>query len=169
MKKLILLGLATILFVACKQEVRYTQKSSEIDTYKKVMEDYKTMDWEDYATHYADTAKIANNVIKEKALTVAQAIDKNKEDAKLFSWVVEKEEYEMVVTDEGETWVNSWALWKGTLKSTGKVYDIPFHNTARFIDGKIVEEYGYWDNSEIVTDMLKQAEPPKKEALEQTK
>lgn len=62
MKKLILLGLATILFVACKQEVHYMQQSPEIDTYKKVMDDYKKMNWEDYATHYADTAKIANNV-----------------------------------------------------------------------------------------------------------
>src|SRR5690606_16459041 len=106
------------------------------------------------ATHYADTAKIANNVIEEKAFNVSQFIERNKEDADMFSWVVEKEEYEMVVTDKGETWVNFWGLWKGTMKSTGKVYDIPFHNTVRFIDGKIVEEFGYWNNSEIATDLL---------------
>jgi hypothetical protein len=160
MKKLLLLGFATILFVACNQEVRYTQQSPEIDTYKKVTDDYKKMNWETTATHYADTAKICNNVIKEKGITVAESIAKNKEDANLFTWVVEKEEYEMVVTDEGETWVNAWALWKGTLKSSGKVYEIPFHNTVRFIDGKIVEEYGYWNNSEIATDMLAQPAPP---------
>jgi hypothetical protein len=96
---------------------------------------------------------INNNVIKEKGLTVAQAIEKNQEDAALFTWVVEKEEYEMVVTDDKETWVNFWGLWKGTMKSTNKEYDIPFHITTRFIDGKIVEEYGYWNNSEIVSDL----------------
>ena len=64
MKKVFLLGFATILFVSCKQEVRYTQQSAEIDTYKKVMEDYKTLNWDDYPKHYADTAKIANNVLK---------------------------------------------------------------------------------------------------------
>lgn len=154
MKKLILLGFATILFAACNQKVRYTQNSPEIDTYKKVMEDYKTQNWEDYPKHYADTAKIMNNVVKEKAQTVAQAIEKNKDDAKLFTWVVEDDDYEMVVTDKGETWVNYWGLWKGTLKSSNKVYNIPFHNTARFIDGKIVSESGYWDNSAIVTDMI---------------
>lgn len=160
MKKIILLGFAIILFVSCKQEVRYTQNSPEIDTYKKVMEDYKTQNWDDYPNHYADTAKIMNNVIKEKSITLSQAIEKNKEDAKSFTWVVSDDEYEMVVTDDGETWVNYWGLWKGTLKSTNKVYDIPFHNTARFIDGKIVQENGYWDNSEIITDMLSKPETP---------
>ena len=158
MKKIFLVGLATILFIACQQEVRYTQKSAEIDTYKKVMEDYKTQNWEDMTKHYADTAKVMNNVTRKNAQTVAQAIEKNKEDAKLFNWVVEKEEYEMVVTDDGETWVNFWGLWKGTLKSNNKVYEIPFHNTARFIDGKIVQENGYWNNEAIVTDML--SNPP---------
>ncbi|WP_321538289.1 nuclear transport factor 2-like protein [Flavobacterium piscinae] len=86
----------------------------------------------------------------------------------MFSYVVEKEEYEMVVTDKGETWVNFWGLWKGTIKTTNKVYEIPFHNTARFVDGKIVEEYGYWNNSEIVTDMLKQAEKPEPEMEQAT-
>jgi hypothetical protein len=154
MKKLILLTLTIVLFTACNQEKRYTQQSPEIDTYKKAMNDYKTLNWESLATHYADTAKIANNVIEEKAFNVSQFIERNKEDAAMFSWVVEKEEYEMVVTDKGETWVNFWGLWKGTMKSTNKVYQIPFHNTVRFIDGKIVEEFGYWNNSEIATDLL---------------
>lgn len=157
MKQLFLVGLAIVLFTACDQkDTRYTQQSPEIDTYKKAMDDYKKMNWESMAAHYADTAKIANNVIDEKAQTISQVIKTNKEDAAMFSWVVDNEEYEMVVTDEGETWVNFWGLWKGTMKSNNKVYEIPFHSTARFIDGKIVEEYGYWNNSEIVTDLLQQ-------------
>lgn len=160
MKKLFLVGFATILFVACQQEVRYTQKSAEIDTYKKVIAAYKTQNWEDYAKHYADTAKVMSNVTRKKAQTVAQAIEKSKDDAKLFTWVVKDDDYEMVVTDKGETWVNYWGLWTGTLKSNNKVYEIPFHNTARFIDGKIVQENGYWDNSEIITDMLSKPKTP---------
>ncbi|NCT16631.1 MAG: hypothetical protein COW66_11035 [Flavobacteriaceae bacterium CG18_big_fil_WC_8_21_14_2_50_34_36] len=156
MKQLFLLGLAIVLFTACDQkDTRYTQQSPEIDTYKKSMDDYKNMNWEGMSIHYADTAKIANNVIEEKAVSIAEVIKKNKDDAAMFDWKVEKEEYEMVVTDKGETWVNFWGLWKGTMKSTNKVYDIPFHLTARFINGKIVKEYGYWNNAEIVTDLLK--------------
>ena len=163
MKNLFLLGLVIVFFTSCNQKQRYTQKSAEIDTYKKVMEDYKTQNWEDYPLYYADNAKIANNVVKEKAQTVSQTIEKSKEDARLFDYKVEDIDYEMVVTDNGETWVNYWGVWKGTLKSTGKVYVIPFHNTAQFIDGKIVREDGYWNNSEIVTDMLKQSESSKVE------
>jgi len=156
MKKVILMGLAIVLFTACnQQDTRYTQQSPEIDTYKKSIEDYKNKNWDAMVKHYADTAKIANNVIQEKAVSIAQVIEQKKEDAAMFDWVVEKEEYEMVVTDKGETWVNFWGLWKGTMKSNNKVYDIPFHLTARFIDGKIVEEFGYWNNSEIATDLLK--------------
>jgi uncharacterized lipoprotein NlpE involved in copper resistance len=170
MKKTILIALAIVLSLSsCNQKKRYTQQSPEIDTYKKVMDDYKTQNWADYATHYADSAIVCNNVVKEKGITVTQAVEENKEQAKDFTWVIEKEEYEMVETDEGETWVNYWALWKGTLKTSGKVYEIPFHNTARFIDGKIVEEYGYWDNSEIITDMLKQPETPKTAIAAETK
>jgi CRISPR/Cas system-associated endonuclease Cas1 len=154
MKKLFLLGFAIILFVSCNQKVRYTQNSAEIDTYKKVMEDYKTQNWDDYKTHYSDTAKIMNNDIRLNAQTVSQAIEKSKEDAKLFTWEISDEEIEMVVTDEGKTWVNYWALWNGTSKTSNKVYKIPFHNTVQFVDGKIVTEYGYWDNSEITADMM---------------
>lgn len=154
MKHLFLLALSVVLFTACSQEKRYTQQSPEIDTYKKAMEDYKNMNWDEMAKHYADTAKIANNVIEDKAVSIAQVIAKNKEDAAMFTWVVENEEYEMVVTDKGETWVNFWGLWKGTMKSTNKVYNTPFHLTAQFVDGKIVKEHGYWNNAEIETDLL---------------
>lgn len=137
-----------------KQETRYTQQSSEIDTYKKMVEDYKNLNWEGIITHYADTAKIANNVTKENAISVSEAIKIQQSDAEMFTWVIEDEEYEMVVTDENETWVNFWAVWKGTMKSTKKLYVLPIHNTAQFINGKIVEEFGYWNNSEIVSDLL---------------
>ena len=168
MKKIMLLGLAIMFLTSCNEKQRYTQQSLEIETCKKLMNAYKTKNWDAYPGHYADTAKIANNVIKEKRVSVAEVIKTNKEDAALFNWVVEKEEYEMVVTDDKETWVNFWGLWKGTLKSSGKVYQIPFHTTSQFIDGKIVAEYGYWNNSEIVTDMLKQTETPAAEVPKPT-
>lgn len=154
MKKLFLLGFATILFISCQQEVRYTQQSPEIDTYKKLIENYKNSNWDDFAIHYADTAKIFNNTTKDRGITIAQRLEENKTNAKQYSWVIEDEEFEMVVTDNKETWVNFWGLWKGTDKVTGKLYQIPIHITTRFINGKIVKEIGYWNNSEIITDML---------------
>lgn len=157
MKKLLLLGLAIVLFTSCnQQDKRYTQQSPEIDSFKKVIEAYQGEDWETLRSHYADTAKITNNTTKEFAHTIDEEIAENKEDAKLFTSVKydpEKAEYEMVVTDKGETWVNFWGDWEGTLKDNNKVYVIPVHITARFVDGKIVREAGYWDISKLVLDL----------------
>lgn len=109
MKQLLLLGIAIILFTAStKQEKRYTQQSLEIDTDKKVIEAYEKQDWNAMSGHYADTAKILNNVTIKEAHTVAQLIAQNKEEATLLSsWKYDPEsvEYEMLVTDKGETWV----------------------------------------------------------------
>ena len=45
MKQIILVGLAIVLLIACKEhEKRYTQQSAEIDTYKKVIECYEKRD-----------------------------------------------------------------------------------------------------------------------------
>lgn len=150
MKNLILLALSVVLFSACNQETRYTQQSAEIDTYKKVIKAYQNLDWDAFATHYADTAKIFNNATKDKGLTLTELIASNQQDASLFStwnYVDSESDYEMVVTDKGETWVNFWGLWQGKLKADGKTYDIPAHMTIQFVDGKIVKEYGYWDIS----------------------
>ncbi|WP_246085356.1 nuclear transport factor 2 family protein [Paucihalobacter ruber] len=150
MQKLILLALTVVLFTACNQNVRYTQQSPEIDTYKKVIKAYQNLDWDAFATHYADTAKIFNNATKDKGLTLTELIASNQQDASLFStwnYVDSESDYEMVVTDKGETWVNFWGLWQGKLKADGKTYDIPAHMTIQFVGGKIVKEYGYWDIS----------------------
>ncbi|SRX54434.1 nuclear transport factor 2 family protein [Aequorivita sp. CIP111184] len=168
MKKLFLLGLATVLLLtACQQqEKRYTQQSPEIDTYKKVIEAYDKQDWEAMVSHYADTAKIMNNVVEAEGQTLTELVASNKDDASLFSswdYVDGESEYEMVVTDKGQTWVNFWGLWKGTLAANNKTYTIPTHITAQFVDGKVVKEFGYWDLSKIMLDIQSMHEVQKSE------
>ncbi|AFL80122.1 hypothetical protein Aeqsu_0613 [Aequorivita sublithincola DSM 14238] len=158
MKKILFLGLAIALsFTACQQqEKRYTQQSPEIDTYKKVIEAYDKQDWEAMVSHYADNAKIMNNVVEAEAQTLGELVDSDKADAALFSswgYVNDQSEYEMTVTDEGKTYTNFWGLWKGTLIANNKTYTIPTHISAQFIDGKIVKEFGYWDLSKIMLDV----------------
>ncbi len=165
MKKIICIVFIIASFSSCKNEVRYTQNSPEIETYKKVIKDYEMGNWESFVTHYSDTAKILNNVTKKNAQTVAQLVSQNKQDASIFSswkYVPEESEYEMVVTDNGETWVNFWGLWQGRMTANNQLYEIPAHITARFIDGKIVSEHGYWDISKLVMDLqaIKEAAPP---------
>lgn len=163
MKNIACLGLVFVLFISCnEQDTRYTQQSKEIDIYKKVIEAYEKQDWESMATYYADTAKIMNNVLEKDAQNLMQLIAQNREDATLFStwdFVDAESEFEMVVTAEGETWINFWGVWKGTFKENNKVYEIPTHITARFVKGKIVREAGYWDISKMLQDIqLTQAE-----------
>lgn len=159
MKKSILLGLALVFSIAaCQQKERYTQHSPEIDTFKKVIVAYENQDWDALASHYADTAKIMYNKLEKNAMTKAQLLAMHKQDAEAFnSWefVNGESEYEMVVTDKGETWVNFWGIWKGDFKPTQKTYTIPAHYTARFANGKIVKEFGYWDLSELMLDFQK--------------
>lgn len=163
MKKTLFIGLAIVLsFGACEtQEQRYTQQSSEISTFKKVIDAYEQQDWTAMISHYADTAKIINNVTKDKAQTIAQLVATHKGDASKFSsWEYDPKsvEYEMVVTDNGETWVNFWGDWQASLLVNNKKYVIPSHITARFIDGKIVQENGYWDVSELMMDLKSETE-----------
>jgi hypothetical protein len=156
MQKFVLLALTVVLFSACNQPVRYTQQSPEIDAYKKVIKAYQNLDWDEFAIHYADTAKIFNNATKDNGLTLKELIASNQQDASLFStwnYVDSESDYEMVVTDKGETWVNFWGLWQGKLKANGQTYNIPCHMTMQFVDGKIVKEYGYWDISKLVSDL----------------
>jgi hypothetical protein len=121
-----------------------------------VIDAYDKQDWVAMASHYADTAKIMNNVEEKDAQTLAELVQMDKADASLFSsweYVDGESEYEMVVTDKGKTYVNFWGLWKGTLAANNKTYTIPTHLTAQFVDGKIVKEFGYWDLSKIMLDM----------------
>ena len=147
---------------SCNQKQRYTQQSAEIDTYKKAIAAYEKQNWDEMATYYADTAIIQMNATKENAQTIAKNISQSKEDATLFSsWRFDPKsvEYEMVVTDKEETWVNFWGNWEGTLKANNKKYVTPVHLTAKFIDGKIVRENGYWDNTKIMMDLQKMQPP----------
>lgn len=152
MKKLILLAFAIVFITACaKQDKRYTQQSKEIETYKAGIKDYNDQNWESLVTHYADTANVFfNTTVPMRASKIPEFHQNNETVFSSRGFVEKGQEYEMATTDEGKTWVNFWGVWKGTLAANNKVIEIPVHLTAQFIDGKIVREYGYWDNAPIV-------------------
>lgn len=172
MKKLLLLVVVLITATSCQEKKRYTQQSPEIETYKKALKDYEMANWESLASHYADTAKVFYNATKKNPKSVAELIEEDKKDATLFetyAFVPEESEFEMVVTDKGETWVNYWGLWQGRLKANNELYELPVHLTAQFVNGKIVKEHGYWNNSEIAIAMinLQKVTPPATEEVKE--
>lgn len=151
MKNLCLLGLVIVLFTSCKQQdKRYTMQSTEIEIVKKHIENYNSKNYD--TSVFSDTAKSFFNNSKEPIL-VKDIIAYHKANDENYSsrgFTGEDPEFEMVLTDDGKTWVNCWLDWKATMKANGKEVTFPIHLTYQFIDGKIVREVGYWDPSEIV-------------------
>ena len=66
MKKLILLGLATVLFMACQEKgpERFTTTSPNIDVVKALVKDYEEGNWDAWLSHYSSDAKVQHNEFK---------------------------------------------------------------------------------------------------------
>ena len=149
MKKLLVLGLAMIVFVACQnQPQRYFDSSPEIETVKAGIAAYEAQDWDTWKANFADTAKIFHNTNKGASPDETMAGMKEMLSA-LSSYGFSKTGAvsEMVVDKNNKTWVNYWNNWSGKLKANDKEIVIPVHLTVEFIDGKIVQEYAYYDLS----------------------
>ncbi|MFS4456691.1 nuclear transport factor 2 family protein [Maribacter sp. 2304DJ31-5] len=167
MKKAIYLSLAILFLMACNRgPQRYTQNSPEIDTVKKHIANYNSKNYD--TSVYADTSKTYFNT-KKNPVSANDVMKYHKEMDVNYSsrgFLDKDQEYEMVLTDDGETWVNCWLDWKGTLAANNQEVEIPVHLTYQFIDGKIVREVGFWNPTEIV--MALQAMEAKKETMEET-
>mgnify|MGYP005751034627 FL=1 len=158
MKNVIGLTLIACLLISCQQETRYTQQAPEIETIKAMFAAYNAGDYEGQRQFYDPNVQIFINAPESRPSTLDESIAEMSKDKDLFSKAtitILDDGIERVITDKGETWVNVWGEWKGTLATTGKEYLLPFHETFQFVDGKIVKEYGYWNNSPIVEDMMK--------------
>ena len=154
MKKIILLGLAIVLFTACQEKgpERWTESSPEIDITKALVKDYEDGNWAGWNAHYADTAKVHHNSIE--SITPQQLQDALKSDITNYSsYGFSHEEddifYEQTINSRGNKWVNFWGVWKATLNGTDENFIIPVHISLKFVDNKIVEEWAYYNRSAI--------------------
>lgn len=156
MKKLILLVSVSLFFFNCQDTTqRYTQDSPEIETVKQTIGYYDLHKWDSLVMNYADTAKIyyntRKNVINPKGLKTFFTRNDSYMSTRAFE--DESREYEMIEDNNGKKWVNFWGLWKGNLKDNNNGIVIPVHITYQFSKGKIVEEFGYWNTSEISNEI----------------
>ncbi len=153
LKKSILLGLILVLSSACNSKQRYTQQSPEIETVKAIIKNYNDKTYD--TSMYADTSKTYYNSV-DKPLSPAEVVAYHKANDANYSsrgFTADDPEYEMAVTDKGETWVNCWPNWEGTLAGNGKKITIPIHLTYRFVNGKIVREVGMWNTAEVLLNL----------------
>ncbi|MDX1365068.1 nuclear transport factor 2-like protein [Arenibacter latericius] len=151
MKKFIFIGLVLILFSSCQeQEKRYTQQSKEIETVKTLIKNYNDKTYD--ISIYSDTCKTRYNSVSI-SMSPSTTIAYHQANDTIFKsreFLNQDQEYEMVVTDDGETWVNCWLDWKGIVKESNQEVRIPIHLTYQFKEGKIVREIGIWDNSPVI-------------------
>lgn len=152
MKKIGFITVAAVVLIACEGKERYTQQSAEIEAIKSIISSYESGDFEAYLPHYAEGAQIFFNTTEENPATIQEIIAQQQLELEAFSsysFDREKDNLDMVIDDKGETWVNYWGIWKGTLAANGKTFETPIHITTLFVDGKIVKSFGYWDNAPI--------------------
>ena len=151
MKKLILLGLAIILFASCqKPEQRYFAESAEIEVLKAGIVAYESGDWDTWKGHFSDTAKIYVN--SETPINTDTRLNELKGAAATFSsygFDREDEYIEMVIDKEKETWVYYWAQWNGVIAANSNKISVPVHLAIQFTDGKMTKEHIYFDSTQM--------------------
>lgn len=155
MKKLFVLGLTLILFVACQNKPqRYFAESAETKSLQAGIKAYESGDWDTWKSHFSDTAKIYVNATKP--IGVEERVKTLQGMASMMSsyGFDHKEEYiEMVLDKDDETWVYYWATHKVTLAANNKELITPVHLAVQFVDGKAVEEHIYYDGTAFNTEL----------------
>jgi hypothetical protein len=129
---------------------RWTKSSPEIDVAKGLVKDYQDANWASWSSHYADSAKLFHNSVD--SITPQQLQDAFKMDNANYSkyGFIDKDSYfEMVTDDKYDKWVYFWGTWEGTLKNSNKKFLVPVHLATKFVNNKIVREYGYYNRSPL--------------------
>lgn len=156
MRYCIAIFLFTLFFSACNQTgSRYSTSGAEIDQVKDLIANYEAGDWEAWLSHYADTAKVYHNSTEpQSASDVQEQLAENLETASSYKFQDKDRYFERVIDDRGETWVNFWATWEGTLAANDQTLIIPVHVTYQFKGDKIVEEHAFYNMAEYVLAMV---------------
>lgn len=152
MKKLALLLVSFLMFIGCQKQQQYTTSSPEIDIAKEHIQSYEDGDWETWKKQYTANSKIYHNNW-DVARTSSEALNGHKliiSRLSSYEYLDEPIFFEMIIDDDGKKWVNFWAVWQGTLKANNTTLKIPVHLSINYKDGKVVEEYGFWDTSKLI-------------------
>lgn len=136
-----------MLMFSCKQPVeRWTNNSPEIDVVKALISDYESGNWDAWTGHYADTAKMYHNSTEASSVPeTLEGLQSYLDPVTEYGFSDKNIYYEMIIDDKDEKWVNFWGTWEGTIGELDRDLKIPVHLTVKFVDGKIVEEHGFYN------------------------
>ncbi len=151
MKKLLIIAFVGLLIMSCNnQPERYTTSSPEIDITKALVKDYTDGNWENWITHYSDSAKVHHNSIASmSANDLKEAFKASLLNYSSYNFSDKDLFYEMIIDDKKDTWVYFWGTWQATVLDTNKELQVPVHIALKFVDKKITEEYAYYDTASL--------------------
>ena len=153
MKKILMIILSIVLFISCQQKgpERWTNNSPDIDVIKSLVKDYEDGNWSSWTAHYSSDAKVQHNEFKLSSNELQEALSQDITNYSEYGFSHNDGEifYEQIIDDKGDKWVYFWGTWKAKLKIDDTEYVIPVHLACKMVDGKIVEEYGYYNRSSI--------------------
>ena len=150
-----LIGL--LILAACQQPqpTRFTTNSANIDAFKAGLDNYEKGNWDAWVAQFADTAQIFHNNWND-GMSAKQSMENHQNTQNMMSsygFDPEQIFVEEVLNDNDESWVQFWGVWSGTFKATGKTIEVPVHLAQRYVDGKIVYEFGFWDSAAFVKEV----------------
>lgn len=153
MKNFLMIGLSIVLFVSCQQKgpERWTNNSPDIDAIKSLVKEYEDGNWDSWMTHYSSDAKVQHNEFKLSANELKDILMQDITNYSEYGFSHNDGEifYEQIIDDKGDEWVYFWGTWKAKIKGDNKEYELPVHLALKMVDGKIMEEYGYYNRSSI--------------------
>ncbi len=149
MKKLLAVLLLAIL-ASCQQAPKNQVFVSgpDVDNIQKTIDAYVAADWTTFRAAYADTATSTHN----KAKMDMDSLMRFHQNARKAYDKVEFETIakEMVQYEDGSQWTHYWGTWKGTIKGSSQAIEIPIHIAGHIVQGKITEDYLFYDPTPIV-------------------
>ena len=158
MKQFIGAIMVLTLLASCQSgPARYSTSGEEVALVNKLISDYEKGDWDAWLAVYSDTAKIYHNT-RADAVNAADALERHKQNTammKSYEFLDKPIFLEKVIDDDGETWVNFWGYWKGTLAANDETLETAVHLSVQIENGKIVQEHGMWDTAPLVNAIQK--------------
>ena len=157
MKKIILIILASFMFVACEQPTSENagviQRTDDLSA--KVLDlakEYQNNSYELSRELYSDTVQTRFNSTTIDGLS--DLIDGWKQQHVVFSDIKMSNTY--VHTNyfsNGGVWSNFWFTWSATSNATGNQLEIRAHFDYKWEDGKIVISQGFFADEEFNKEM----------------
>ena len=142
MKKIMLIILASFMFVGCEQPTSESagviQRTDDLSTkVKQMAEDYVSKNFEIANETYSDTvqARFNSNEVQGKE----NLIGGWHVEHKVFSDISIEDQYAHTnYFSGGNIWTNHWFTWSATANETGEKLQIRAHFDYKWEDGKIV-------------------------------